>query len=347
MSVEWSSQQASGFAATLAALRLRARLSQRKLAELSGLSHSTVARLETTQIREGQEPIRPTPATLRKIASGLASDPHHPQSVDGELAARHYQDLMNAARYTDTLVDPGAGQAPTPKAGPQLPKSDVPATAPQGRSDRRQSATPRSLPDELQRQLRRYGMEPGELERRAVLPEGTVRRIIANPSWQPEPSVLQALATGFVSDASVDNRVSLSSSFEIFFRLLKAAGHIRAEQPGLMTPIDAGIREAVDWHNMLVKVMDRQSKIEQAIDNIDNRIQELESKKEEFEDAMQQTQEIYDDLVELFDEYLDTQFGQLILGQLPFEFLGQIESVLPSQRYDIGEDPDDLDEFDE
>jgi len=85
-------------------LRTRARLSQRRLAGLSGtVSDSTIARIEHGFDRKTGGPVKPEPETLRGIARGLAS------SDDGEIdearAVELYRELLEVAGYTSLILD--------------------------------------------------------------------------------------------------------------------------------------------------------------------------------------------------------------------------------------------------
>ena len=93
----WNEVQAAAFGRVLAELRGSARLSQRKLADRSGISHTTVARLESGKAGSRGKPVRPGPDTLQALAYALAGlaglpdgpigppDEHRLNSIHGRL----------------------------------------------------------------------------------------------------------------------------------------------------------------------------------------------------------------------------------------------------------------------
>ncbi|MCC6382432.1 MAG: helix-turn-helix transcriptional regulator [Dehalococcoidia bacterium] len=92
-------------------LRLRARLSQRALGRIAGLSWTYIQHLERGH-RDGK-PIFPSPQVLRRIARGLAADPIDESLIDRQVEREVYERLMRAAGYVEaeTVKDastPGA-----------------------------------------------------------------------------------------------------------------------------------------------------------------------------------------------------------------------------------------------
>lgn len=87
---------------TLAETRKRRGMSQRKLAELSGISNTMIASIERGRGSRGSAPVRPSPDTLRLLAAGLSTDLLDGH-VDDAARAFHYERLMRAAGY---LADP-------------------------------------------------------------------------------------------------------------------------------------------------------------------------------------------------------------------------------------------------
>jgi transcriptional regulator with XRE-family HTH domain len=93
----------------LAAILARARklrgMSQRKLAELSGVSNTTIASLERGKGSRGSGPVKPSPETLKLLARGLAMN-----LLSGDVERRefvaHYTRLMESAGYSWVLQEP-------------------------------------------------------------------------------------------------------------------------------------------------------------------------------------------------------------------------------------------------
>jgi hypothetical protein len=81
--------------------RRRARLSQRDLAKLGGLSWSSVQVIEQAGKQGGKERPYTRPDTIRKLAIGLAKDADG--NVDEEAFAEHYRALMRAAGHTEVV----------------------------------------------------------------------------------------------------------------------------------------------------------------------------------------------------------------------------------------------------
>jgi hypothetical protein len=81
--------------------RRRARLSQRDLAKLGGLSWSSVQVIEQAGKKGGKERPYTRPDTIRKLAIGLAKDADG--IVDEEAFAEHYRALMRAAGHTEVV----------------------------------------------------------------------------------------------------------------------------------------------------------------------------------------------------------------------------------------------------
>ena len=77
----------------LAALRRRARMSQRELAQHSGVSYTQIGDLERG--RGGF----PSPITLRALARGLATDQFREHGYDPTIADACYRQVMEAAGY--------------------------------------------------------------------------------------------------------------------------------------------------------------------------------------------------------------------------------------------------------
>ena len=86
------------FAGVLIRLRVDARLSQRGLARLAGVSHTAISMLEV-----GAAP-PPHPTALRKLACGLATSPSG--DVDEARAEQEYLVLMRAAGYLPPHGEP-------------------------------------------------------------------------------------------------------------------------------------------------------------------------------------------------------------------------------------------------
>jgi transcriptional regulator with XRE-family HTH domain len=97
---DWSDEQARAFGSLLAETRDMARRSQRRLAELSGVSHTTIARLERGQIGSRGRIIRPTPISLSKLAQGLALD--KAGAVNAAVRSEIYSRFMDACGYGQT-----------------------------------------------------------------------------------------------------------------------------------------------------------------------------------------------------------------------------------------------------
>ena len=83
----------------LAHCRKLAGLSQRKLAELSGVSNSMIASLERGRGSRGVKPVDPSPKTIKLLARPLATAPGDRLLVDEDHADAIYWRLMLAAGY--------------------------------------------------------------------------------------------------------------------------------------------------------------------------------------------------------------------------------------------------------
>jgi transcriptional regulator with XRE-family HTH domain len=90
-----------GLPEELAWRRRRARLSQRDLAKLGGLSWSSVQVIEQAAKKGGKERPHTRPDTIRKLAIGLAKDADG--ILDEEAFAEHYRALMRAAGHTEVV----------------------------------------------------------------------------------------------------------------------------------------------------------------------------------------------------------------------------------------------------
>lgn len=91
-------------ATTVERLRQRARLSQRKLAELGNVSAPAIARIEHGFDRKTGGPVKPLPDTLHGIARGLAATEDGPGDEASILAI--YRQLLEAAGYDIPASDP-------------------------------------------------------------------------------------------------------------------------------------------------------------------------------------------------------------------------------------------------
>lgn len=92
-------------AAVLARARKQRGLSQRKLAELSGVSNTTIASLERGKGSRGANPVKPSPDTLRSLARGLSTDLLTERVSQDDFLER-YRQFMGAAGYAWLLYDP-------------------------------------------------------------------------------------------------------------------------------------------------------------------------------------------------------------------------------------------------
>lgn len=91
-------RQKPPIATTVKRLRLRARLSQRRLAELGDISAGAIARIERGFDPKSGAPVKPVPDTLRGIAKGLAATEDEP--LDEAAALNIYRELLDAAGYS-------------------------------------------------------------------------------------------------------------------------------------------------------------------------------------------------------------------------------------------------------
>jgi transcriptional regulator with XRE-family HTH domain len=106
MEESWTLETSEIFGRVLVELRDSARLSQRKLAAISGVSHTTIARLESGKAGSRGKPVRPSPDTISALAHGLAERGTRVVS-EGRLRSI-YARLMQAAAYRLAMVnDPG------------------------------------------------------------------------------------------------------------------------------------------------------------------------------------------------------------------------------------------------
>lgn len=103
----WNEGRSEAFGEDLARARKEARRSQRELAELSGTSHTTIARLERRQAGSRGAPVRPMPNTLAALARGLATDTA--SNINQDVASEHFQRFMRICGYDE--VDPGQFEA--------------------------------------------------------------------------------------------------------------------------------------------------------------------------------------------------------------------------------------------
>lgn len=104
MEESWDQDAAQRFADFLVAEREKVRLSQRQLAELSGVSHTTVARLESGKEGSRGKLVRPNPDTLLGVSLGLSKDGSG--QIRAALARGYYRELMRIAGYGWILFDP-------------------------------------------------------------------------------------------------------------------------------------------------------------------------------------------------------------------------------------------------
>lgn len=94
----WGAAEATAFGEQLSLLRRRTGMSQRRLATLSKISQTTIAVYESGK-KSGAKPIRPTAATLQKLARALATDLADETTVDDAKVDQSYGALMQAAGY--------------------------------------------------------------------------------------------------------------------------------------------------------------------------------------------------------------------------------------------------------
>jgi transcriptional regulator with XRE-family HTH domain len=104
MSEAWDEQRARAFGAMLQSWRSHRRLSQRELADRSGLSHTTVARLEAGKPGSRGKPVRPGPDSIRALVDALTDDGGG-QAADDERQ-RIYIQFMRRAGYEVHVLAP-------------------------------------------------------------------------------------------------------------------------------------------------------------------------------------------------------------------------------------------------
>ena len=92
-----TSSTTEALGSVLAALRRRARMSQRALSRASGISYTQIGDLENAR------GYNPSPLTLRALAKGLATDEFLAEGYDPMRADAFYRQLMDAAGYLGGL----------------------------------------------------------------------------------------------------------------------------------------------------------------------------------------------------------------------------------------------------